>query len=145
MVLGKIRFQKMNKSKQPLKCEADKSRLHMEYREDVRGLVKHFHHQPNISGASSVNTIVKVCSNVAQLQKHLYFFMREKRVLMHLCKLLKKTKFNPEIFASFLTEKAQNQLTEQGEHTPEHQPFHFLQSAYKARLLMCSCSAPKRK
>lgn len=61
----------------------------MGYREDVMGLVKHFHHQPNISGASSVNTIVKVCSNTAQPQKYLYFLMREERVLLHLVQLLK--------------------------------------------------------
>lgn len=101
------------------------------------GLVKHFHHQPNISGASSVNTIVKVCSNTAQPQKYLYFLMREERVLLHLVQLLKyiyiKKKLNPEIFASFLTEKVQNQLTDKGEHMPEHQPFHFLQSAYTVK------------
>lgn len=106
----------------------------MEYREDVMGLVKHFHHQPSISGASSVNTIVKVCSNTAQPQKH-YFFMREERVLLHLCQLLKQNKkFSPEIFASLLTEKVQNQLTDKGERMPEHQTFHFLQSIYKAWL-----------
>lgn len=68
----------------------------MEYREDVMGLVKHFHHQPNISGASSVNTIVEVCSNTGQAQKYLYFFMREEKILLHLCQLFIKTKNKPK-------------------------------------------------
>lgn len=94
MVLGKIRLEKMNKSNQPLKCEADKSWVRHGIQRGCDGLVKHFHHQPSISGASSVDTIVKVCSNTAQPQKH-YFFMREERVLLHLFVKKKKKKTQP--------------------------------------------------
>lgn len=59
----------------------------MEYREDVMGLVKHFHHQPNISRLSEITTIAKDRSSTAHPQKHFYSFVREERVQLQLCQL----------------------------------------------------------